>query len=145
MKTVFSLSKLVLGAALLSAFADPAFAWELPAVANIDWKCEEGVGNLDHPAPLLRLSGTFETARSRSFTIEEKKKLRVIVFQNGAPVTLSPASYDLIWENDGRFQSILIRTKEATYEIGTTTGSALLLRMTVPGLIYGTRTKMGSC
>lgn len=131
--------------ALVSSFCVQATARDIPAVADIDWKCEEGVGNLDHPAPLIRITGVFNTAPSREFSLSEKQGLRVFVYVDGEPVALNPLDYKAIWYNDGDFQSLVIETKGVTYKIGTTPGNALILKVIRPGWFGGTKTQVGSC
>lgn len=122
-----------------------AMGRDIPEVASIDWKCEEGVGNLENPAVLLTISGEFETAQSREFTLSEKQRMKVAVYVDGKPVVLDPAEYNLVWENDDEFQSLLIQTDETTYRIETTPGNALLLQIKSPGRFWGTNIQVGSC
>lgn len=118
---------------------------DIPAIADIEWKCEEGVGNLENPRPLLLISGKFDTTSNREFSLAEKQELQVTVYTDSQPIILDPSEYSLEWFNDGHFQSLTIQYGETTYKIGTTPGNALILEITRPGMIWGTETEVGSC
>ncbi|MCO5113021.1 MAG: hypothetical protein M9899_02485 [Bdellovibrionaceae bacterium] len=130
---------------LVSILSVQAMGYEIPLVADIDWKCEEGLGNLDNPARLLDIVGEFETTASREFSLAEKQKMTVTVYADGKPTVLNSSDYRLLWENDGDFQTLTIQIGDSTYKISTTSGNALILRITKPGWLWGTRTEVGSC
>jgi hypothetical protein len=134
-----------LSAIFLIFFSLQAMGRDIPLIADIEWNCEEGVGNLENPARLISIKGKFETTLSRQFSLEEKQQMTITVYEGGQPLLIDPSSYNLIWENDGDFQSLIIQIGDTTYRIDTTSGNALILRITRPGTLWGTITDIGSC
>lgn len=129
---------------ILASSAD-TFAWDLPVTAKIKWLCEEGVGNFENPAPLISIEGEFKTAVSREFSLREKQRLQVSIFEDNQETALETSDYQAFWENDLDFQSLKITTGEKVYIIQTTPGRALILTFTEPGRYWGTMSIRGSC
>ncbi len=120
----------------------------LPEIVDINWQCYEGVGNLPKPAPLLDISGRFNTAQSRVFNDNEKSDMQVTIYDSeGTPLTLKPNQYELSWVNDGRSQDFIVEYNDSTYRIGTLPGNAILLEITPKssGLFGRKKIKTGSC
>lgn len=130
---------------LSSVFSLQAFSYEIPPIADIEWTCEEGVGNLENPEVLIKISGKFETAVSREFTLVEKQQMQVIIYEDGAAIHLAPENYKMIWENEDGFQALNIEFGDSQYRVSTTTGNALILKITRPGRFWGKKVQIGSC
>lgn len=134
----------ILGLILTFTFYFSALGRDLPKVADIKWKCEEGVGNLEHPEPIILISGKFETSPSRQFSFKEKEKLSISIYKEGQFVELHPSQFEVEWENDDEYQALIIKTEEITYKIETLPGNALILRVIQKGL-FGQKIQIGSC
>jgi hypothetical protein len=131
--------------ALLSTLNAHAMNREIPPIALVDWQCEEGMGNLESRAPLVSLSGAFATAVSRELSLNEKEQLQITVYLDGYPIVLNPHLYRAVWRNDGDFASLTITAQELSYRFETTPGNDIIVRVTSPSFLWGTKTRIGLC